>query len=123
MAPMLFDAGNYIHALDDICDANGTILIAYGVVLEERESIMRILGVCAGNIDCKIDGLCHDLGVELLVIGLFMEVVVQLIKIPNTIVNTDGIEWLLFIFGSVFAVTSACLIVVNCFKLTRARLA
>lgn len=121
MAPMLFNIINNIIELEGICDASATILIAYGVVLEERASLMKILGIPPKVLDDHIDHLCHDLGVELLVIGLLMEVVVQLIRIPNEIVNTDGIEWFIFLSGAIFAFLSSYLIIVNCFKLVRTR--
>lgn len=119
MIPMIFNEENNVHRLEEILDATATMLVAYGVVLEERESLMRILGVTRDYLDDCVDHLCHDLGVLLLVIGLLVEVTVQLIKIPNSIVNTDGIEWLIFLSGAIFTTIASYVMICNCIKMIR----
>ena len=99
MLPLLNNAANDILVLEHISEGYGTILIAFGVATEERESLMRFFGLYPRHqnpLQTAVDHVCHDFGLSLLLLGLFMELGVQAIKLPNEIVNTDGLEHLIF---------------------------
>lgn len=99
MLPLLGNAVNDISTLEHISEGYGTILIAFGVAAEERESLMRFFGLYprfASALQTAVDHVCHDFGLSILLLGLFMELGVQAVKLPNEIINTDGIEHLIF---------------------------
>ncbi|MDR3670864.1 MAG: hypothetical protein P4L36_08470 [Holophaga sp.] len=84
-----------MHELDQIIEGMAVISIAFGVALESREDIMEILRLyprflCAT--EERIDQVCKDFGIGFLLYGLFMEIPNQMVRIPNHIVNTAGIE-------------------------------
>jgi hypothetical protein len=74
------------------------MMIGWGVALEEREMIRRVFGV-KGRADeawqVHIDELCHSYGVAQLVLGLFAEIAVAMISLPDRIINTVGYEYTL----------------------------
>lgn len=91
---MIFRQADHVIQMD-VMDGMGVIMIGYGVALEER----RALRALAGNLESinrhweeAIDHHCHSQGLLLLVFGLFVEMCVACIEIPNHIVNTGGIE-------------------------------
>ena len=84
-----------LHQLDQIIEGMAVISIAFGVALESREDIMEILGLYPRFIcetEQRIDQVCKDYGIAFLLYGLFMEIPNQMVRIPNHIVNTAGIE-------------------------------
>ena len=72
------------------------IMIGWGVALEERAVIRKRFGV-TGRADeswqVHIDEMCHEYGVAQLVLGLFAEIAVAMISLPDRIVNTVGYEY------------------------------
>ena len=67
-------------------DGLGTILVAFGVALEERETLMRFLGLYPVRHTAPeryVDEQCHYHGLCILLVGLFMEVMVFLIRMPD----------------------------------------
>ena len=71
------------------------IMIGWGVALEERAVIRKRLGVTGGADEerqVQIDEMCHEYGVAQLVLGLFAEIAVAMISLPDRIVNTVGYE-------------------------------
>jgi len=71
------------------------IMIGWGVALEERGVIRKRLGVTGGADEerqVQIDEMCHEYGVAQLVLGLFAEIAVAMISLPDRIVNTVGYE-------------------------------
>jgi len=113
MFPLLGNSLDDLHVLEDISDAVGTILIAYGVAAEERETLMKFMGFYPEGrspLQDDLDHASHYFGLIFLVIGLFMEMGVQLIKIPDEIVNTQGLEDAIFALNSLFILlTLACM--------------
>jgi hypothetical protein len=65
------------------------------VALEERGAIRKRFGVF-GRADeawqAHVDEMCHVYGVAQLVLGLFAEIAVAMISLPDRIVNTVGYE-------------------------------
>lgn len=105
---------NDFDLIEDILDGIATILIAYGVALEERESIMevfRLYPAMRDEIQQRIDKYCHFYGLGILLYGLFIEILVEVLKIPMNILNIEIHEYTLLGIGIVFLPLSAfCLI-------------
>jgi len=80
------------------------MMIGWGVALEEREIIRRVFGA-KGRADeawqVHLDELCHQYGVAQLVLGLFAEIAVALISLPDRIINTVGYEHALLVVALV----------------------
>jgi hypothetical protein len=79
----------------DICTGIGVIMIGLGVALEERKTLREVFGVLGGADEAwetSIDHLCHNYGAGQLVIGLFAEICIEAIKIPNTILYTGEVD-------------------------------
>lgn len=99
MIPLLANASNDTAVLEDITEGYATILIAYGVAAEERSTLMEFLGLYPHHhtpVQAATDHVCHHYGLFLLVLGLFVELCEELVKLPNAIINTAGIESLMF---------------------------
>ena len=83
------------HEPVKIASTIALIMIGWGVALEERGVIRKRFGV-AGRADeerqLQIDEMCHEYGVAQLVLGLFAEIAVAMISLPDRIVNTIGYE-------------------------------
>ena len=76
----------------------GVIMIGIGVVLEERHALREMFGIVGQPDEAwqeTIDHSCHHAGVAQLVLGLFTEISIELIRIPNTVIYTgDADDWL-----------------------------
>lgn len=83
------------HEPVTIASTIALIMIGWGVALEERAVIRKRLGVTGGADEerqVQIDEMCHEYGVAQLVLGLFAEIAVAMISLPDRIVNTVGYE-------------------------------
>ena len=99
--------------LENASDAVATIYIAYGVATEERGSLMEFSGVypaLRSPLQMALDHASHCYGLSLLVVGLFMEIGVQLIKLPDSIMNTNGLEYAIFGINALFILFSMWLL-------------
>jgi hypothetical protein len=79
----------------EITEGLAVVLIGYGVALEERESFREMAGLLEKGdaaFEQPLDKLAHHTGVWLVVLGLFSEVAIKLVEIPNTIVDTSLVE-------------------------------
>ncbi|MGZ4970362.1 MAG: hypothetical protein ACXV8O_17220 [Methylobacter sp.] len=107
-------SANDFDVIEDILDGVATILIAYGVALEERESIMEIFRLYPSMRDQaqeRVDKLCHFYGFGILLYGLIIEILVEVLKIPINIFDIEIHEHALFGIGLVFLPLSAfCLL-------------
>jgi hypothetical protein len=84
-----------LQALEKIIEGLAVLTISYGVALECRKDLQEIFGLYPAFLtekEKRIDQVCHDFGVGLLLFGLFMEIPNQAVKIPDFLVNTHGIE-------------------------------
>ncbi|HMM38018.1 MAG TPA: hypothetical protein PKB11_04610 [Desulfovibrio sp.] len=93
-------------------DGLGTIFVAFGVALEEREGLMRFLGLYPARFTPQehfVDEQCHYHGLSILLVGLFMEVLVFLIRMPD--LNTVDFDPALLIGATVLNVGGAILLV------------
>lgn len=71
------------------------IMIGWGVALEERHVIRKFFGLAGGADEARqahIDEICHTYGVAQLVLGLFAEIAVAMISLPNRIIDTASWE-------------------------------
>lgn len=124
MTPLILNAADDIDELERISDGLGTILIAYGVLAEERASLMKFSGLYPGMLSPvqeRLDHLCHGYGMCFLVIGLFMEMGVQLVKIPDAILDTQGLETLIFGVNASFIALTLALMTRFTWRVLRAK--
>ncbi|MFH1136756.1 MAG: hypothetical protein V1816_11815 [Pseudomonadota bacterium] len=116
----LTDAIDNAGEIEDVLDGLGAIFVAYGVALEERETLMRIFRLyprLQNRLEEAVDHVCHVSGLLLLIVGLFMEVTVEAVKLPNRILNTQGVEGWVFGTGFFFGAIAAGLLIHMAVKL------
>ena len=93
----------------DVLEGVGVVLIGWGVAIEERPSLRVIFGLASADpaFEAGIDLLCHASGIGLLILGLFSEIAVAAVRLPNNIVPTEGIDhWVLYV-STAFVMLSA----------------
>lgn len=81
--------------LEQVIEGMAVLSVAYGVALESRVDLMEIFKLYPAfetADERRVDQVCHDYGVVLLLFGLFMEVPVQAVKVPDHIFITTGVE-------------------------------
>ena len=116
----LTDAVNNADEIEEVLDGLGAIFVAYGVALEERETLMKIFRLypkLQNPLEEEIDHICHISGLLLLVAGLFMEVAVEAVKLPDSIFNTRGLETWVFCAGFLFGTLAAGVLIHQAYKL------
>jgi hypothetical protein len=102
---LLANQTNDFNKIEDILDGIGIIFVAYGVALEERDTLMKFFNLYPKYENARenrTDLSCHFYGLCLLLLGLFMEVSAEVVRVPNMILNTEGIEGLIFGIGLLF---------------------
>ena len=102
--------GGKVNVPIDIAEEIGVVLIGWGVAMEERASVRQIFRLTGGTdepFQAGIDVLCHSSGVGLLIFGLFSEIAVAAIRLPQHIAPTDGIEAPVLLVGLAFIALSA----------------
>ncbi len=110
--------------IEIILDGAATIFVAYGVALEERETIMRFFGLYPkylGPLEERVDHVSHFTGLMILIFGLFMEVAVEMVKLPNKVFDFPGIESMFFAIGVIFITLSVFILARQAFLLATAR--
>ena len=101
----VFDSINIIdqqHAMEEIIAGLAAILVAFGVALEERETLLKFVGLYPDGLtpqQGRMDHHCHGHGLSLLLLGLFSEVAVYLIRMPD--INTLDFDMVLIALGAV----------------------
>lgn len=101
----VFDSINIIdqqHAMEEIIAGLAAILVAFGVALEERETLLKFVGLYPDGLtpqQGRMDHHCHGHGLSLLLLGLFSEVAVYLIRMPD--INTVDFDMVLIALGAV----------------------
>jgi hypothetical protein len=79
----------------EILEGVGVVLIGWGVAIEERPSLREIFHLEGGSneqLEKGIDELCHASGIGLLIFGLFAEIAVTAVRLPQHIVPTEGFD-------------------------------
>jgi hypothetical protein len=114
--------GHELHEALDIVEGMGVILIGWGVALEERQALRHIFHLLGGNDEnwqAIVDHMCHSAGLGLLIFGLFAEMCVEAIRLPNTIINTKGIDPLVLAGSLAFLLICIYVIAHNVISLVR----
>lgn len=114
MAPNIW-AGTMIDEITKTLNGIATMFVALGVLLEERETILKMSKAKLIDNDPYLNCVAHENGLGLLLLGLFMEISTILIEVPNKICNTDHIEKWLFL-GTVGMVILSILIMLDLVK-------
>jgi len=85
--------GVNVDSLDDLNGNVATIMVAFGVLIEERHEIKKLLGLTdhAGERD-HLDEISIKYGIMYIVMGLFIEVFVEATKIPFRIFEGGPVE-------------------------------
>jgi hypothetical protein len=88
--------------MEEIIAGLAAILVAFGVALEERETLLKFVGLYPDGLTPqqeRMDHHCHGHGLSLLLLGLFSEVAVYLIRMPD--INTLDFDMVLIALGAV----------------------
>jgi hypothetical protein len=102
------------HESVEIVRIIAVIMIGWGVALEERHVIRKVFRIAGGPDEtwqARIDDICHRFGVGSLVLGLFAEVSVDLIALPDRIADARGKEHMLLAVGAGLIALAAVLFV------------
>jgi hypothetical protein len=92
------------HAMEEILAGLAAILVAFGVALEERETLLKFVGLYPAGLtpqQVRIDHHCHGYGLSLLLLGLFAEVAVYLIRMPD--INTVDFDPALIVLSALLS--------------------
>ena len=74
------------HDMEEVLAGLAAILVAFGVATEERGTLLRFVGLYPDGQTPRQEREnhhCHGYGVSLLLLGLFAEVAVYLIRMPD----------------------------------------
>lgn len=94
----------------EILEGVGVVLIGWGVAIEERPSLRDIFFLRGGpreDIETGIDTLCHSSGIGLLIFGLFAEIAVTAVRLPNHIIPTEGFDPVVLCFSAFLVAVGA----------------
>ena len=90
-----FAKGRDFREAVDIVSTLAIVMIGWGVALEERHVLRGVFGMI-GRADepwqNTVDQLCYRTGVGVLILGLFAEICVEAVRLPNDVMPTDGID-------------------------------
>jgi hypothetical protein len=103
---------NHFEEATELWEGFGTILLGFGVVLEERSSLQHIFGSGgSGGLKTEdaVEAVCHDYGVIFVVLGVIIELFAWLVKIPNEVLDTYGIEFAMLNVAALAALAGAIL--------------
>ena len=100
------------HAMEEIIAGLAAILVAFGVALEEREALLKFVGLYREGLtpqQARMDHHCHGHGLSLLILGLFSEVAVYLIRMPD--INTVDFDVALIALGAVLNLAGGVMLI------------
>lgn len=89
----------------EILEGVGVVLIGWGVAVEERPSLREIFHLEGGTneaLEKGIDVLCHSSGIGMLIFGLFAEIAVTAVRLPNHVVPTEGFDDVVLYISTLF---------------------
>jgi hypothetical protein len=98
----------------EILEGAGVVLIGWGVAIEERPSLREIFHLEGGPneaLEKGIDLLCHSAGIGMLIFGLFAEIAVTAVRLPNNVVPTEGFDPVVLVISVIFAVLGTYVLV------------
>ena len=112
-SPWASDMHKTVETAENLIEGLGVVLIGWGVALEERDGLADLLGSPFAADDHRqsaINHICHAYGLAMLVVGLFAEIAMECVKLPDHIINTYGLErWPLTIATAFLALGAWCL--------------
>ncbi|MBC7691144.1 MAG: hypothetical protein H7222_05195 [Methylotenera sp.] len=104
---------NHFQEAVELWEGFGTILLGLGVFLEERPALQHILGLdpvrARKEEEDAVEAVCHDYGVIFVIFGVIIELFAWLVKIPNEVLDTYGIEFTFLNVAALAATFSAVL--------------
>lgn len=92
------------HDMEEILAGLAAILVAFGVAMEERGTMLHFVGFYPNGPtpgQARIDHHCHGYGLSLLLLGLFAEVAVYLIRMPD--LNTVDFDHALIVISALLS--------------------
>ncbi|MDD5019533.1 MAG: hypothetical protein PHH75_06805 [Candidatus Omnitrophica bacterium] len=107
---------NDARPMENLLEGIATIFVAYGVALEERDTLMKFFKLYPRHHSREqeeVDKVCHFYGLVYLLIGLFMEVAIEAIKLPHKVFNTPLAEEVVFCVSVVFCMAGAVFLLKN----------
>ncbi|MHB8259285.1 MAG: hypothetical protein ACYDCN_11480 [Bacteroidia bacterium] len=93
------DSHQGAHGSDEmniLLNGNAGILIALGVLMESRITIMKMCNQKINDLQHYLNESAEYSGMGILVLGLFVEIFTVMIEAPNEVVNTQGVEVYLY---------------------------
>lgn len=109
-----------LHDALEIVTGIGVLMIGWGVVLEERATLREIFGIEHSHDQERqkhLDQMCHHFGLGQLILGLLAEICVEMVHLPDKIINTSGIEAPVIGLGLMFIVSGGLFLVVHIFRI------
>ena len=107
----------------EILESIGVVLIGWGVAIEERPSqreIFKLTATANDTFEAGVDVLCHGSGIGLLIFGLFSEICVAAVRLPNHIVPTEGFDPVVLGIGAFFIILGAYVLAQHIVRLVMA---
>jgi hypothetical protein len=107
----------------EILEGVGVVLIGWGVAIEERPSLREIFHLEGGPneaLEKGIDVLCHSSGIGLLIFGLFAEIAVTAVRLPNHVVPTEGFDHVVLCVSVFFAALGTYVLVQHIVRMVMA---
>jgi hypothetical protein len=104
----------------EILEGVGVVLIGWGVAIEERPSLREIFHLEDGPneaLEKGIDVLCHSSGIGMLIFGLFAEIAVTAVRLPNHVVPTEGFDHVVLCVSVFFVVLGTYVLVQHIVRL------
>lgn len=93
-------AGKDVEHIADMLEGLAIILIGWGVAVEERRSLREMAGLVVTPDDegqVAIDHVSHSNGICMLILGLFAEIGVEAVRLPDDVLPTfnfdHGVTW------------------------------
>ena len=96
--------GQQQHDMEEILSGLAAILVAYGVAMEERGTLLHFIGSYPNGPtpqQQRVDHHCHGYGLSLLLLGLFAEVAVYIIRMPD--LNTVDFDPALIVISALLS--------------------
>ena len=97
--------------MEAILQGLSTIMVAVGVVMQEREALLKFLKLYPHGLtplQARVDRHCNGYGLAVILVGMFVSVAVYLIRMPDLdIVNFDPA---LIVLGALLCLVGAALL-------------